>query len=153
MCRQTAAVAATAMAVLAMMGNARAEDVVNRDRSVPLLGQVQPPPASGLRTFDIPAQPLADALIAFGAATGLQVFYDGALAVGRRSAPAKGLFTPMQGLQTLLRGTGYAPHATDDADTITIVMAPSQPAWPTALPARTAAYGAMPRRAWSPVTA
>jgi hypothetical protein len=82
----------------------------------------------GAVELNIPAQPLADALIAFGAATGLQVFYDGALAVGRRSAPAKGVFTPMQGLQTLLRGTGYAPHATDDSDTITIVMAPSQPA-------------------------
>ena len=49
---------------------------------------------------------------AYGAATGLQVFYDGALAVGHRLTTLKGLFTPMTGLQTLLRGTGYVPQAT-----------------------------------------
>jgi hypothetical protein len=40
--------------------------------------------------LDIPSQPLADALIAYGAATGLQVFYDGELAVGHSSATVKG---------------------------------------------------------------
>jgi hypothetical protein len=83
--------------------------------------------------LDIPSQPLADALLAYGATTGLQVFYDGALAVGRRSATVKGRFTPMAGLQTLLRGTDYVPQATTDSDTITIVMAP-QKTTPSASP-------------------
>jgi hypothetical protein len=74
--------------------------------------------------LDIPSQPLADALLAYGTATGLQVFYDGALAVGHRSTTVKGRFTSMAGLQTLLQGTGYVPQATVDSDTITIVMTP-----------------------------
>ena len=73
---------------------------------------------------DIPSQPLADALLAYGTATGLQVFYDGALEVGHRSTTVKGRFTSMTGLQTLLQGTGYVPQATVDSDTITIVMTP-----------------------------
>jgi hypothetical protein len=83
--------------------------------------------------LDIPSQPLADALLAYGTTTGLQVFYDGALAVGHRSATVKGRFTPMTGLQTLLRGTGYVPEATADSDTITIVTAP-QKTTPSASP-------------------
>jgi hypothetical protein len=89
-------------------------------------------PASEVE-LDIPSQPLADALLAYGTTTGLQVFYDGALAVGHRSATVKGRFTPMTGLQMLLRGTGYVPQTTADPDTITIVMAP-QKTMPSASP-------------------
>ncbi len=71
--------------------------------------------------FDIPAQPLADALVAYGKAAGLEVFYDGELAVGRRSAALSGTFTPMVGLHALLSGTGYVPEATAYADAVTIV--------------------------------
>jgi hypothetical protein len=74
--------------------------------------------------FDIPAQPLAEALIAYGAATGLEVYYDGALAIGRRSAPLTGKFTPAAGLTILLRGSGYVPRATGP-DTFTLVAAPA----------------------------
>ncbi|WP_055037391.1 STN domain-containing protein [Blastochloris viridis] len=62
--------------------------------------------------FDIPAQPLGDALEQFGAVTGLGLFYDGVLAAGHRSAPIKGVFPPMLGLETLLHGTGYVPRRT-----------------------------------------
>ena len=71
--------------------------------------------------FDIPSQPLADALLAFGAATGLEVFYDGALAIERRSAAVSGNLTPAEGLKGLLEGTGYVAVATADANTLTIV--------------------------------
>jgi hypothetical protein len=71
--------------------------------------------------FDISSQPLADALVAYGAATGLEVYYDGGLALGRRSSPVVGSFTPMQGLETLLEGTGYWPRATG-ADSFTLVL-------------------------------
>ncbi|PPQ31737.1 hypothetical protein CCR94_08090 [Rhodoblastus sphagnicola] len=74
--------------------------------------------------LDIPAQPLADALVSYGASTGLQVFYDGALAIGRRSMAVKGAYQPMPGLRALLRGTGYLPVATANSDTITILRAP-----------------------------
>jgi hypothetical protein len=70
--------------------------------------------------FNITAQPLADALVAYGAATGLEVYYDGTIALGRRSAPVEGSFTPTYGLEILLQGTGYWPQATG-TDSFTLV--------------------------------
>jgi hypothetical protein len=70
--------------------------------------------------LDIPAQPLAVALEKYGAATGLALFYDAALAVDRRSAPIRGLLAPMLGLELLLRGTGYVPRRTGP-DSVSIV--------------------------------
>ncbi len=75
--------------------------------------------------FDIPSQPLAAALRAYGKASGLEVFYDGSLSVGRRSSAVMGTYTPMIGLRVLLRGTGYVARETDIANTITIVAGPS----------------------------
>lgn len=75
-------------------------------------------------SFDIPAQPLADALVAYGAATGIEVYYDGALAIGRRSTAVAGVHPSMDALQTLLRGTGHVARATDHVGTVTIVRAP-----------------------------
>jgi hypothetical protein len=74
-------------------------------------------------SFDIPSQPLADALVAYGSATGVEVFYDGALAIGRRSTAVTGVHPPMVALQILLRGTGYVPKTTDYARTVTITRA------------------------------
>lgn len=59
--------------------------------------------------FDIQAQPLADALVAFGERADLEIFYDGHLAIGQRSA-VHGEFAPSDALDELLRGTGYASH-------------------------------------------
>ena len=59
-------------------------------------------------TFNIPAQPLAAALDAYGATTGLAVLYDGQLAFGRRSVAVKGQFTPQTALRLLLTGSGLA---------------------------------------------
>ena len=56
--------------------------------------------------FDIPVQPLATALDSYSAATGKDVFYDGAVGVGRRSAAVKGAFTAENALKVLLAGTG-----------------------------------------------
>ncbi len=63
--------------------------------------------------FDIPAQPLALAIVAFGERTGVQVLYDSALAEGRHSAAVKGLMTREAALQTLLAGTNLAPRRAD----------------------------------------
>lgn len=79
-------------------------------------------------SFDLPAQPLADALVAYGAATGIEVFYDGALAIGRHSNAVAGVHPPMAALQTLLRGTGHVARVTDHVGTVTIVRAPPDPA-------------------------
>ena len=75
--------------------------------------------------FDIPAQPLADALEKYGAATGLGLFYDAVLAAGQRSAPIKGVLPPMLGLEMLLRGTGYVPRRTSSAAISIVSLRPS----------------------------
>lgn len=74
--------------------------------------------------FDIPSQPLASALREYSKTAGLDVFYDGSLAVDRRSAAVRGTFTPLHGLQAVLAGTGYVPRGTEIANTVTIVSAP-----------------------------
>ncbi|WP_456635960.1 STN domain-containing protein [Bradyrhizobium sp. USDA 10063] len=74
--------------------------------------------------FDIPAQPLAEALVAYGAATGLEVFYDGSLALGQRSTAIKGVFTPVAALEVLLRGTGYVPKTSQYLDAISVIKTP-----------------------------
>jgi secretin/TonB-like protein len=56
--------------------------------------------------FDIASLPLEDALYAFGAATGIEVFVDGGAVTGRRSTGVKGSFTAAQALHVLLNGTG-----------------------------------------------
>lgn len=61
-------------------------------------------------TFDVPSQPLASALEAYGAISGWQVVYDSALAKGRKSVEVKGDFTPEVALRRLLAGTGLSPR-------------------------------------------
>jgi hypothetical protein len=63
-------------------------------------------PPAGLIVFDIPAQPLDQALDAFGAASGLQVFYENSLTSGRRSTAVKGTFAAEPALRMLLSGSG-----------------------------------------------
>ncbi len=61
--------------------------------------------------FDIPAQPLDQALYAFGATSGFQVFYETALTAGRRSTEVKGLFDRKGALTVLLLGTNLTARA------------------------------------------
>lgn len=77
--------------------------------------------------FNIPAQPLARALVAYGAATGLEVFYKAGLAEGQHSAEVAGSLTPTVALQTLLLGTGYVARTTG-AGAFTIVPTPREAA-------------------------
>jgi hypothetical protein len=62
--------------------------------------------------FNIPAQPLSRALVDYAAATGLEIFYNAALADNRHSTAVAGVLTPSTALQVLLRGTGYAARST-----------------------------------------
>lgn len=76
-------------------------------------------PATAGVHFDIPGLPLADALVAFGSTTGLEIFYDGSLAVGVRSKPVAGTLAPPDALKQLLAGTGYVARVAD-SQTFTI---------------------------------
>jgi iron complex outermembrane receptor protein len=69
--------------------------------------------------FDIPAQPLAQALTAFGRQSGVQVAFDPTLAAGKTSAAVSGSLTPDQALRQLLGGTGLA-HQFTSARAVTV---------------------------------
>ncbi|TAJ28034.1 MAG: TonB-dependent receptor, partial [Reyranella sp.] len=60
----------------------------------------------GIRSFNIPAQPLADALVQFGYQSGLQVAADGNATAAASSTAVSGSLTPQQALARLLAGTG-----------------------------------------------
>jgi Secretin and TonB N terminus short domain len=69
--------------------------------------------------FDIPAQPLVSALNAYSSAMHMDLFYDGALVVGRQSSAIQGALTPSDALRRLLDGSGLVVRLTD-AKTIAI---------------------------------
>jgi hypothetical protein len=81
--------------------------------------------SAGALPFDIAAQPLTSALDAYGAATGIQVVYDGSLAAGRQSKLVEGSMTPDAALRTLLDGTGLAALY---ASATTMSLRPAAPA-------------------------
>lgn len=101
--------------------------------SVPAASQEEGAWQAGTLSFDIPAQPLDEALFAYTRATGLGVLIEDGLASGRRSAAVKGRFTPQGALSLLLIGTGLEFRYTV-ADAFT--LAPAQaamimpPRWP-----------------------
>ncbi len=71
--------------------------------------RAQQPPESATTeqlSFDIPAQPLADALAEFGRQSGWQISYTPDLAQGRRSTAVAGTRDPAAALGLLLSGTG-----------------------------------------------
>ncbi len=59
-----------------------------------------------VRAYDIPAQPLEQAVERFSVSSGWSVMYAGELAAGRRSYPLHASLPPLQALQTLLQETG-----------------------------------------------
>ena len=73
--------------------------------------------------FDIPAQPLAAALLAYSQAAGAEVFVDDALVAGRRSAPLAGRYDTEAALRRLLTGTGLAVRRAG-RNAFTLVAAP-----------------------------
>jgi hypothetical protein len=80
-------------------------------------------------SFDIPSQPLADALYAYTALTGVEALAAGELLANRRSAELHGTFTAGEALRLLLAGTGLAESFVDSGSfTLAPVRAPSAPA-------------------------
>ncbi|MEX2616045.1 MAG: TonB-dependent receptor [Alphaproteobacteria bacterium] len=69
--------------------------------------------------FDIPAQGLNGALLAFSERAGLQLIYDVGLVGSLRSAVLNGRFTPQQGLNQLLANTGMTYRFTG-TNTVTL---------------------------------
>lgn len=76
--------------------------------------QTAPARSSAARTFDIPAQPLATALKAFGRQSGLQVTLAASTSQGVASRPVSGSFTPEEALRRMLEGTGIPFRMTAD---------------------------------------
>lgn len=75
------------------------------------------------RNFDIPAQPLATALTAFGQQSGLQVSAQAPLVEGRSSSPVRGALSPMLALSQLLAGSGLTFRVV--GSTVTLEPAPA----------------------------
>lgn len=76
-------------------------------------------------SFHIPAQPLAQALIAYGTATGFELYYNAALAEGRRSRAVTQMLPPINALRKLLEGTGLVPQIIGPASFI-LIQAPRE---------------------------
>jgi len=80
----------------------------------------------GIAHFDIPAQPLAEALESFGRLTHLSVLMQSNMLNGRTSAPVEGDYSARDALQRMLAGTGLRARF-PGPDAITIVAAPVAP--------------------------
>jgi iron complex outermembrane recepter protein len=73
--------------------------------------------------FNIPSQPLGQALTAFGQQAGLQVGVSAPAVAGKTSTAVSGVMTPEQALRLLLSGTGVGYRFTS-ANVVTISGAP-----------------------------
>lgn len=72
------------------------------------------PVAAALRAYDIPEQPLADAVRSFGRQAQVQVVFRSDLVEGRRSRAVQGQYSPQQALQQLLAGSGLRAQRGQD---------------------------------------
>jgi hypothetical protein len=70
-------------------------------------------------SFDIPAQPLDQALNAFSTTSGLQIFYENSLTTGHRSTAVKGEFERLMALEILMSGSGLTARVIAD-DTVSV---------------------------------
>ncbi len=93
-------------------------------------------PQSAALSFNIPAQPLTDALNAFIAASDWQVGFPAGMAKDVRSSAVNGNYTPQQALQRLLSGSGLSYRLTGN-NTVTLEKAPQSKADTTTLAAMT----------------
>jgi TonB family protein len=78
----------------------------------------EPPAPSGLVDFDIPAEPLAQAIEQFAAATGVQVLYDRPVGAHLTSPGVHGRMTNAQALQQLIAGAGLTARFSTPGDVV-----------------------------------
>ncbi|VFR91705.1 Outer membrane TonB-dependent transducer VreA of trans-envelope signaling system [plant metagenome] len=92
-----------------------------------VVSAAEPPPAGQLLDFDIPAQPLGEALNRYGETARLAALYPSRLATGLWSAPVHGRYTREDALRLLLQGTGLAlaKASTPDGDVFRLARAPA----------------------------
>ncbi len=108
-----------------------------------------PPPAAPERederfNLDLPAQPLASALVRYGALTLKSTLYRSSLVEGRTSAPVHGRYTAQTALNLLLAGTGLVAERIENDPTGTFVLKPGRSEIATALPDAAAALAGYP---------
>ncbi|KDP88700.1 hypothetical protein CF70_028930 [Cupriavidus sp. SK-3] len=84
-------------------------------------------------TFDLPAQPLKQALAQYDAQTSLSVFFSSELAAGRTSNAVHGSYSPEAALRKLLEGTGLNVQAAA-ADAFVLVPGARNPDMAVAQP-------------------
>lgn len=77
--------------------------------------------------FNLPAQPLADALMAFGRISRLSVLAQSNLLDNRVSAPVEGDYSPVEALQRLLVGTGTEATFKADDQAVIVPLPPGKP--------------------------
>lgn len=65
--------------------------------------------------FDVPAQPLADALRQYALLTHQPALFRSEIVAGRVSSAVNGLYSPEEALRRLLEGTGLIAEATDSS--------------------------------------
>ena len=95
--------------------------------ALPVLGVSPLTLAAGNQTqqFNIPEQPLADALNAFIATSDWQVGFPAGLARDVRANPVYGNYTPQQALDKLVAGKGLAVKQTGGSVTLVKTAAPA----------------------------
>ncbi|VCU68651.1 Heme/hemopexin utilization protein C precursor [Pigmentiphaga humi] len=69
-------------------------------------GQQRPAPADAVRSYDLPAAPLAEALNRFAVETGILLSIDSLLADGKQAPALRGRYSVEGGLAALLAGSG-----------------------------------------------
>jgi len=106
------------VAAVVAAGSFAAFDAPARAQTLP--EQAQAAPAA---TFDIPAQPLAQALTTLGQQAGLQFAVTASVVAGKTSTPVAGAMTAEQALRLMLSGTGISYRFTSPTS-VTITGAP-----------------------------
>src|SRR5262245_25394879 len=86
----------------------------------PARAQSQPAPSgAAMASFDIPPQPLSQALVQFSRTTGIQLFFNANLTRGINSPGVQGSLSPDAALSQLLSGSGLSYRFTN-ATTVAI---------------------------------
>ena len=118
--RSTAQAAHGLAVVVVAAGSLAAFQVPALAQSPRITEQAQAAPA---RTFDIPSQPLAQALTTLGQQAGLQFAVTASVVAGKTSTPVAGAMTAEQALRLMLSGTGISYRFTSPTS-VTISGAP-----------------------------
>lgn len=105
-------VLAACLVLMGLMASARAA----------LVAPTAPPTSAELFSFDIPAQPLADALQRYGSQVRRPALYRAEIVHGQTSAAVHGRYTPEAALRLLLEGSGLVAEKFDSGSGSAFVL-------------------------------